>query len=113
LTEEYQSIKPRVLALLERELPILRERFGIKMIGIFGSVSREEDTPESDLDIIYSFCPDSDTYDNLLDLGEFLEELLQRKVDLVSEEWMSKRFRASVMPEAVFLSTKKDRGVVV
>ena len=52
-------------------------------------------------------------HDNLLDLGEFLEELLQRKVDLVSEEWMSKRFRASVMPEAVFLSTKKDRGVVV
>ena len=95
--KEYQSIKSQVLALLERELPVLRERYGIKTIGIFGSVSRGEDTPESDLDIIYSFRPEMDTYDNLLDLGDFLEDLFQRKVDLVPEEWMSERFRASVM----------------
>lgn len=100
---EYQSIRPQVLSLLRRELPVLRERYGIQTIGIFGSVSRGEDTPESDLDIIYSFRPEMDTYDNLLDLGDFLEGLLQRKVDLVAEEWMSERFRASVMAEAVLL----------
>ena len=106
--EGYQSIKPRVLALLERELPILREKYGIETIGIFGSVSRGEDTPESDLDIIYSFRPEMDTYDNLLDLGDFLEDLFQRKVDLVSVEWMSERFRVSVMMEAIFCT--RERG---
>jgi len=106
--EGYQSIKPRVLALLERELPILREKYGIETIGIFGSVSRGEDTPESDLDILYSFRPEMDTYDNLLDLGDFLEDLFQRKVDLVSVEWMSERFRASVMTEAIFCT--RERG---
>ena len=49
-----------------------------------------------------------DTYDNLLDLGDFLEDLFQRKVDLVSVEWMSERFRASVMAEAV--SCARERG---
>ena len=98
--KEYQSIKPKVLARIKRELPVLRERYGIETIGIFGSVSRREDTPESDLDIIYSFRPEMDTYENLLDLGDFLEDLFLRKVDLVSVEWMSERFRASVMTEA-------------
>ena len=106
--KEYQSIKPQVLALIERELPVLRERYGIEAIGIFGSVSRGEDTPESDLDVIYSFRPEMDTYDNLLDLWDFLEGLFQRKVDLVSVEWMSERFRASVMAEAV--SCARERG---
>ena len=104
----YQSIKPQVLALLERELPILRDKYGIKTIGIFGSVSRGEDTPESDLDIIYSFRPEMDTYENLLNLGDFLEDLFQRKVDLVSEEWMCERFRMSVMIEAIFCT--RERG---
>ncbi|MCK9306910.1 MAG: nucleotidyltransferase family protein, partial [Methanoculleus sp.] len=108
MVKEYQSIKPRVLALLERELPVLREKYGIETIGIFGSVSRGEDTPESDLDILYSFRPEMDTYDNLLDLGDFLEDLFQRKVDLVSVEWMSERFRASVMTEAIFCT--RERG---
>jgi predicted nucleotidyltransferase len=49
-----------------------------------------------------------DTYDNLLDLGDFLEDLFQRKVDLVSVEWMSERFRASVMMEAIFCT--RERG---
>ncbi len=71
-------------------------------------MSRGEDTPDSDLDIIYSFCPEMDTYDNLLNLGDFLEDLFQRKVDLVPEEWMSERFRASVMAEAV--SCARERG---
>ena len=106
--KEYQSIKPKVLARIKHELPVLRERYGIETIGIFGSVSRGEDTPESDLDIIYSFRPEMDTYENLLDLGDFLEDLFLRKVDLVSVEWMSERFRASVMTEAVFCT--RERG---
>ncbi len=108
--EEYRSIKPRVLALLERELPTLREKYGVETIGIFGSISRGEDTQESDVDIVYSFRPEMDTYENLLDLGDFLENLLGRRVDLVSEEWMSERFRVCVMSEAIFCT--RVRGTV-
>ncbi|WP_292521312.1 nucleotidyltransferase domain-containing protein [Methanoculleus sp.] len=104
----YQSVKPKVLALLERELPTLREKYGVETIGIFGSVSREEDTPRSDVDIVYSFHPEMDTYENLLDLGDFLEDLLQRRVDLVSVEWMSERFRTCVMMEAIFCTRERD-----
>lgn len=52
---EYTSIKEDVLKKLEANLPEMRERFGIETIGIFGSVSRGEDTPRSAIDILYKF----------------------------------------------------------
>lgn len=55
---EYQSIKSDVLSKLEAHLPEIRERFGIETLGLFGSVSRGEDTSDSDVDILYRFGTD-------------------------------------------------------
>lgn len=62
----YTSIKHDVLGKLRQSLPLLRTRFGIDTIGIFGSVSRGEDTPTSDIDILYHFI------DGRGDLREFI-----------------------------------------
>ena len=51
----YVSIKEDVLAKLKENLPEIRERFFVDIIGIFGSVSRGEDTAESDVDVLYTF----------------------------------------------------------
>ncbi|MBO5368097.1 nucleotidyltransferase domain-containing protein, partial [Methanocorpusculum sp.] len=48
---EYVSIRDDVVKKLEVNLPEIRERFGIETLGLFGSVSRGEDTAESDIDI--------------------------------------------------------------
>ena len=37
---------------LEEVLPLLRERFGVIKIGIFGSTARGDDRPESDVDVL-------------------------------------------------------------
>ena len=52
---EYVSIKKTVLQKLEESLPELAERFDVEVIGIFGSVSRGEDTKDSDVDVLYAF----------------------------------------------------------
>ncbi len=75
----YLSIKEDVLTTFEASLPEIRERFGIETIGIFGSVSRGEDTPESDIDIMISFLPFQASYHNLLGLNHFLTELFHKK----------------------------------
>lgn len=49
------SIKEDVLARLKENLPEIRERFFVDIIGIFGSVSRGEDTAESDVNVLYKF----------------------------------------------------------
>lgn len=79
--ERYRSIRPVVLATLERELPYLQKQSGIQQLRLFGSVSREEDTPKIDIDLLYIFSLEMDTYDNLFDLHEYLTGLFGRKIE--------------------------------
>ncbi len=97
----YQSIKADVLQKLNKHLPEIRGEFGVVSIGIFGSVSREEDTPESDVDVIVSFAPGEATLAHLIYLGDYLENLFDRKVDLVTESALSKYIRQEVISEVI------------
>lgn len=96
------SIRDEVLAKLDANIVYIRNRFGIETIGIFGSVARGEDTPDSDVDIIYEFKPEYDTYDTYFDLSEYLESLFRRPVDLVSPHYLKPRIRPAVMQEVIF-----------
>ena len=93
---EYVSIKKDVLLKLEEHLPEIRDRFGIETLGIFGSVARGEDTPESDVDIFYKFDPERISYASYLDFYDFLENLLERKIELVALDSMPGRFRKAI-----------------
>lgn len=97
----YTSIRTDVLSKLSKHLPEIRERFGVEEIGIFGSVARAEDTPESDVDMLYTFKKEYDTYDNYFDLSEYLEELFGRKVDLISPSLLKPRFRQQISSDTV------------
>jgi predicted nucleotidyltransferase len=65
-------------------------------IGIFGSVARGEDSPESDIDILYRF-QDVIGFSRFLSLQEYLEEQLAKKVDLVDEKFVHPRMMPYVM----------------
>ena len=74
----------------------------IRGVRVFGSVSRGEATENSDID----FLVDVESTCSLFDLGGFqadLEDLLERKVDVVSERGLRPRFRAQVMQDAIQL----------
>ncbi len=59
--------------------------FGIEGISLFGSFNRNtEITNESDVDFLIEFAPGCETYNNFADLNFYLEDLLGRKVDLLS-----------------------------
>ncbi|MBN2284814.1 MAG: nucleotidyltransferase family protein [Tissierellales bacterium] len=59
------------------------ERFHVSKIGLFGSFARNEQTEDSDVDILVEFKEGQETFDNYMDLKFYLEDLFQRKVDLV------------------------------
>ena len=50
---------------------------------------REQHTSKSDIDILVEFEPGQKTFDNFMRLAFFLEELLGRRVDLVTMESLS------------------------
>lgn len=108
MPEPYTTIRSAVLATLEQQLPHLREAYGIAEIGIFGSVSRGEDTPNSDIDILYTFQPGKATLANLTGLHDHLEQIFGRKIDLVSRKWISPILRPTIEQDAIICGTKAE-----
>ncbi len=83
-------------------LPLLRERFGVIKIGIFGSTARGDDRPESDVDLLVELSPDHLTFRNFSALADFLEELYGRKVDLLTVGGIDPLIRQDVESEVIW-----------
>ena len=97
-----ESIREEVISKLQAHLPEISARFDIEKIGIFGSVARGEDTPESDVDILYLYREESSAgLFQTAELVEYLETLLGREVDFVSLKWMKPRLFSFVEPEMI------------
>ena len=73
--------------------------FGVRSLSLFGSSTRGEDTPESDLDFVVEF--EKKTFDSYMDLKLFLEELFDRPVDLVLADGIKPRLRAAILRDAI------------
>jgi predicted nucleotidyltransferase len=90
------------LTRIRQNLRIIRERYGVSRIGVFGSVVRNEDTPVSDIDVLVEFREGEETFDHFMDLKFYLEDLLGRKTDLVIADTLKPRIRDSVLREVVY-----------
>ncbi len=66
------------------------QRFYVISIGIFGSYSREQANQNSDIDLLVEFEPGRKTFDNLIGLNDYLENALNKPVDLVTKASISK-----------------------
>jgi predicted nucleotidyltransferase len=64
--------------------------YGVERLGVFGSFAKNEMTHNSDVDPIVEFSNSKKTYDNYFELSNFLQELLIRKVELVTPQSLSK-----------------------
>lgn len=75
---------------------------GARNIRIFGSVSRGQAGPESDIDILVKLEPGRTLLD-IIAIKQDLEDLLGCEVDVVTEEAISPYIREQVLKEAVSL----------
>lgn len=85
----------------EEILAVARAR-GATRVRVFGSVARGEDSATSDVDFLVDLEPTR----TLLDLGGLvmdLRDLLQRDVDVVTEQGLRPRVAARVVADAVVL----------
>ncbi len=74
--------------------------FGVKQLGLFGSFVRDTSIrPDSDVDLLVEFEQGKKTYDNFFDLSFFLEDLLGRKVELVTLQSLSKYIGPHILKE--------------
>ncbi len=76
------------------------EMLGVKSLCLFGSVARDEATPNSDIDFIVEFEQSGGLF-QLLRLQHFLEDLFQRKIDVGTEKSLREHLRIPVAKDIV------------
>ncbi len=79
-----------VIQTLQDNLPKLKAKYPLLSLGVFGSYSRGEETPNSDLDVLYEALPGKflDLY-NYIDLKNELAEITHLKIDLVNKKFIN------------------------
>jgi len=93
--------KIQVLAVIKDHRPRLRA-LGVSRLGLFGSFVRGEQRPDSDVDFLVEFVPGQKTFDHFMTLGFLLEDLLQRRVELVTPESLSPYIAPHVLREVEY-----------
>ena len=80
--------------------PTLKKRFNVESIEIFGSFARGEQTEKSDIDLLVTFSEPYDLWE-FLDLKEFLNRRLRKKVDIVPKDSLKSIIRDQILQEAM------------
>jgi len=62
---------------------------GVKSIGLFGSFVRGQQGPSSDVDLLVDFVPEKHCFDNFMEVSFLLEDILGRKVEVVTPDALS------------------------
>ena len=91
-------IKQELLAAITSNREVIKG-YGVSNLGLFGSFSKGRFTETSDVDLLVEFIPEQKTFDNFMELSFFLEELLGRKVELVTPQSLSKFIAPHILKE--------------
>ena len=78
--------------------------FGVVSMGIFGSFITGKFNSDSDVDLLVDFDPKQKSYDNFMDLSFFLEDLLGRKVELVTPQSLSKYIGSHILKQTEYVA---------
>ncbi len=92
--------RQRILDLLEAHKAILAQRYGVRDLALFGSSARGTAREDSDIDILVSFDGPA-TSRRYFGLQFYLEDLLGRPVDLVTDKALRPELRPYVEREAI------------
>ena len=94
-----------ILTLIQKErgrILKVADTYGLKNVRLFGSIPRGEATDKSDVDFLVELSSEANLFD-IIAFKQEIEELLGRKVDVVTEPSLSSYIRQEILNEAVNL----------
>lgn len=88
---------------LKKNKSLFREKFYCNEIGLFGSFARNEQTENSDIDILVQFERNApDLYNLEIELKEYLKKQFNREIGICSKKWIKPIFKPLVLKEAIY-----------
>jgi predicted nucleotidyltransferase len=92
----------QIILRIKKALPALREKYGVKSLGIFGSYVRDDQSRGSDVDILVEFEEPISLF-RFMTMEYEIEDLIGRKVDLVMKTALKPGIGRHVLSEVVYL----------
>ncbi|MEO6914438.1 MAG: nucleotidyltransferase family protein [Chitinophagaceae bacterium] len=90
-----------ILLALRKIKPDLIAKYKVRTLGLFGSAVRSDFNMSSDLDIIVDF--DQPIGVEFIDLADYLEDKLQRRIDLVSRNGVKPKYYQAIEKEILYV----------
>ena len=75
-------------------------RLGVKRLALFGSFARDAASDESDIDLLVEFSPGRKSFTTFMQLQDLLEDLLGRRIELVTVDALSPFIGPTIKAEA-------------
>jgi uncharacterized protein len=97
------TTRAQILKFIAQNKKLLRDRFHITRIGLFGSYARGEQKDYSDIDLLVEFEENTqDLYDLKLELKDFFRNEFGIETDICREKYIKPRIRNSILKETVY-----------
>jgi predicted nucleotidyltransferase len=95
--------KNEILKLLSANKELMLKTYGVTNISLFGSFARDEQTEDSDIDLLYEM--DDPTFSKIAGLKEFLENSFDRRIGLVRKrDRLKPRFLKIISRDLIHVS---------
>ena len=88
--------------LLAKYKPMLVKKYHVTRLGVFGSYVRGEQHAKSDLDVLIDY-DDAPTLLTLIELEDYLSEVMGMKVDLVTTKGIKRQLKDGILNEVDYV----------
>ncbi len=91
-----------IQTILHENIAEIKVKFQVKSISIFGSYTRDQQKPESDLDLLVEFSGPVGLL-HIIKVENYLTDLLEISVDLVQRKYLRDELRSTILQELISL----------
>lgn len=96
--------KTEILNFLRENKDLFKSKFHITKIGLFGSFARNEQKPNSDIDILIEREPEAkNIFDLDWEMREMLSKQFDREVDICTEKYIKSYFKPYILKDAIYI----------
>ena len=97
------TTRENILTILKDNKPSLT-KYGVSNIGLFGSYLRNEQSPQSDIDLLVDFEPEEENFDNYMAVYDIFENLFKdEKIEIVTKNGLSKYIGPKILKDVLYV----------
>ena len=96
--------KEEIIAYLQKQKQQIKQQYYVERLGLFGSYATNEQSEQSDIDLLIEFCPNTaDISERKKALRKQLEDVFGKNIDLHREKYLKPYCREQILEEVLYV----------